>query len=282
VHYNVSCAAEPSRPFQTDHERAVPAAAFTELIGEWHRVNGVRPQGAPVGMTVASDGAIWLVEDKNATIIRIDKAADAQAETLPCNVRSDRQIDDLVGYVTKDNGNRKRLTQLRTDLVEKHCSGCHSEFDLKPEQNAEQRDIAALRFILSQDGWVYPGDPESGHLRARLRGLGREKVMPPDGRELLKDAAYRRLLDTVDNLVATMVPGQRMRVRLGRVERNFYDRSGKLCGAIPSGRVVVVVDKNAQEKPGFSRIYRPADVFLNGECADGDVYYLETRNLDSL
>ncbi|AMN42052.1 glucose/sorbosone dehydrogenase [Rhodoplanes sp. Z2-YC6860] len=282
VHYNLSCAAEPSRPFQTDREKAVPAAAFTELIGEWHRVNGVRPQGAPVGMTVASDGAIWLVEDKNATIIRIDKDADAKAKPLPCNVRSDLQIDELVGYVTKDKGNRERLTQLRTDLVEKHCSGCHSDFGLKPQQSSEQRDIVALRFVLSQDGWVYPGDPESGRLRARLRGLGREKVMPPDGRELLKDAAYRRLLDTVDNLVATMVPGQRMRVRLGRVERGFRDRSGKLCGAIPSGHVVVVVDKNAQEKPGFSRIYRPADIFLNGECADGDGYYLETRNLDSL
>ena len=282
VHYSVSCAAEPSRPFQTDNEKAVPAAAFTELIADWHRVNGVRPQGAPVGMTVASDGAIWLVEDKNATIIRIDKAADAKAETLPCNVRSDRQIDELVGYVMKDNDNRKRLTQLRTELVEKHCSGCHSDFGLKPEQNAEQRDSAALRFILSQDGWVYPGDPESSRLRARLRGLGREKIMPADGRELLKDAAYRRLLDTVDNLVATMVPGQRMRVRLGRVERNFRDRSGKFCGAIPSGRVVVVVDKDAPEKPGFSRIYRPADIFLNGECADGDGYYLETRYLDSL
>ena len=43
-----------------------------ELIGDWHKVNGVRPQGAPVGMTVAADGAIWLAEDKNQTIIRIE------------------------------------------------------------------------------------------------------------------------------------------------------------------------------------------------------------------
>jgi hypothetical protein len=266
----------------------VPAAAFTELIGEWHRVNGVRPQGAPVGMTVASDGAIWLVEDKNAIIIRIDKAADAKTEALPCNVRTDQQIDELIGYVTNDRGNRERLTQLRTGLVEKHCSGCHSDFSLKPDQSPEQRDVAALRFVLSQDGWVYPGDPESGRLRARLRGLGPEKIMPADGRDLIaKDAAYRRLLDTIDSLVATMVPGQRMRVKLGRVDRRFYDRGGKVCGAIPSGRVVVVIDKSAQgksakENPGFSRIYRPADLYLNGECADDDGYYLETRNLDSL
>ena len=282
VHYNVSCAAEPSRAFQTDRGGEAQAAAFTELIGEWHRVNGVRPQGAPVGMTVASDGAIWLVEDKNATIIRIDKAADQKAEALPCNVRSDRQIDELAGYVMNDKANRERLTQLRTQLVEKHCAGCHSDFGLKPGQSAEQRDTATLRFILSQDGWVYPGDPDSGRLRARLHGFGREKIMPPDGRELLKDTGYRRLLDTADRLVATLVPGKQMRVKLGRVDRRFYDRAGKLCGAIPSGRVVVVVNNSASEKPGFSRIYRPADLYLNGECTDGEGYYLETSNLAPL
>jgi glucose/arabinose dehydrogenase len=47
VHYHVSCAAEPARPFQTEREPQVPAAAFTELISEWHKVNRVRPQGAP-------------------------------------------------------------------------------------------------------------------------------------------------------------------------------------------------------------------------------------------
>jgi len=279
VRYPVSCAAVPTRAFQTEREHQVPAAAFTELISEWHKVNGVRPQGAPVGMTVASDGAIWVVEDKNATVIRIDKTPDQQAESLPC-ARTDRQIDELVGYVEKDSKNRQRLRQMRTQLVEKHCLGCHSDFDLKPEQNDEQRDFTALRFVLSQDGWVYPGDPDAGRLRTRLRGLGAEKIMPPDGRDLTaKDPGYRQLLDSIDLLVGKMVPGQRMRVRLGRVDRKFYDRRGNDCGAIPTNMVVVVMDRNAKEKPGFSRIYRPADLYLNGECTDGDGYYLEQNNL---
>ena len=78
VRYHVSCAAEPSRAFQTG-KTEVAAAPFTELVSEWHKVNGVRPQGAPVGMTVASDGAIWLVEDHNKTIIRIDQRGGANA-----------------------------------------------------------------------------------------------------------------------------------------------------------------------------------------------------------
>ncbi len=113
-----------------------PAAAFTELIGEWHRVNGVRPQGAPVAHDGRLDGAIWLVEDKNATIIRIDKAADQKTEALPCNVRSDRQIDELVGYVMNDKANRERLTQLRTQLVEKHV--LRLPFRFRPQAGAER------------------------------------------------------------------------------------------------------------------------------------------------
>jgi hypothetical protein len=79
-----------------------------------------------------------------------------------------------------------------------------------------------------------------------------------------------------------MVPGQRMRVRTGRVDRKFYDRSGKTCGAIPTNTVVVVTAKAAREKPGFGRIHRPADIYLNGECTDDDGYYLEQSNFAPL
>lgn len=280
VRYHVSCSTEPTRIFQTEKASQVPAAAFTELVSEWHKVNGVRPQGAPVGMTVASDGAIWLVEDKNATVIRIDVSPGMQTEKLPCGARTDKQLDELVAYVRTDEVKRRRLRQMRTQLVEKHCVGCHSDFGLRREQSDEDKDEAVLRFALSQDGWIYPGDPNAGRLRTRLRGLGSEKVMPADGRELIaRDPTYRQLLASIDVLVERMVPGQRMRVRPGRVDRTFYDRTGKICGAIPTNMVTVVVDKAAKEKPGFSRIYRPADIHLNGECTDDNGYYLEQSNL---
>jgi hypothetical protein len=59
------------------------------------------------------------------------------------------------------------------------------------------------------------------------------------------------------------------------------DQSSKFLVTINSSSptVVVVMDRNAKEKPGFSRIYRPADLYLNGECTDDDGYYLEQHNL---
>ncbi|WP_201723774.1 PQQ-dependent sugar dehydrogenase [Bradyrhizobium neotropicale] len=279
VRYHVSCAAEATRSFQTDTGE-VAAAPFEELIAGWHRVNGTRPQGAPVGMTVAEDGAIWLVEDKNQTVIRIDRAAGEAPQPLPCDMRSQAQIDQLAAFVARDAQNRDRLTTLRKGLVEKHCVGCHSDFGLKAGQSDADKDGAVLRFMLSQDGWIYPGDPDSGKLRTRLRGLGAEKLMPPGGENLARtEPRYARLLDTADLLVARMVPGTRMRIKSGSPQRKFFSKTNQECGEIPAAKVVVVTQRSAVDKSGFSRFFRPADPYLNGECTDGDGYYIRQESL---
>ena len=177
--------------------------------------------------------------------------------------------------MANDPQNRARLAGLRKGLVEKHCLGCHTDFDLKAGLSEPDRDMAVLRFMLSQDGWIFPGDPQSGKLRTRLRGFGAERVMPPDGENLARtEPGYPRLLDDADALIAAMVPGSRMRVKAGPPDRKFVSRDGKQCGEIPTGKVVVVTQRNAPDKPGFSRFYRPADPYLNGECKDEDGYYL--------
>ncbi len=284
VRYGVNCAAEPTRVFQTGQGNEVPAAPFNELMSGWYKVNGVRPQGAPVGMTVAADGALWIVEDKNQAILRIDAAPSATAEILPCDARTGEQIAALVEFVAKDAESGRRLTQVRSQLIEKHCLGCHSDFDLKPGMSDVQKDTAVLRFLLAQDGWVYPGDPDSGRLHARVWGKGAERVMPANGLELIaRDPAYKALIGTLDLFVARMVPGERKRLALGqRVARDLRNRAGKVCGSLPNGTLVVVVDRSPKEKPLFSRIFRPADQYLNGDCVDGGGYYIEQKYLGGL
>lgn|SRR5215217_913476 len=48
-----------------------PAAEPLILTPGWNAVAGKRPMGAPVGMAVAADGAIWITDDRNGHIIRI-------------------------------------------------------------------------------------------------------------------------------------------------------------------------------------------------------------------
>jgi hypothetical protein len=204
VRYNVSCAA--SEVFAENGKR-IAAAPYVELISGWHKVNNVRPQGAPVGLAVASDGAIWLAEDKNQTIIRLDtEPQSAAVGPLPCANRTPAQITAIVNQVMKDAANRKRLSDVRAGLIERHCMGCHADFDIKPAMNATQKDAAALRFMLAQESWIVPGNPEGGRLHSRVWGLGAERVMPADGRELIKDPAYKALLGTLDAFVAKIPP----------------------------------------------------------------------------
>jgi glucose/arabinose dehydrogenase len=48
-----------------------PSADAFELTPGWDKVAGKRPQGSPVGLAVARDGAIWTVDDRAGTVIRI-------------------------------------------------------------------------------------------------------------------------------------------------------------------------------------------------------------------
>jgi len=42
-----------------------------DLTPGWRAAKGKRPAGAPVGMAVAADGAIWVADDRNGAILRL-------------------------------------------------------------------------------------------------------------------------------------------------------------------------------------------------------------------
>jgi len=152
---------------------------------------------------VAEDGAIWLVEDReNKTILRIDTEPPGEAVgPLACDARD---VNAIVAAVMKDSVNKKRLSQVRAGLFQPHCKGCHSDIGIDPNASDARKDEAALRYILEQDGWVYPGNLAASRLHMRVWGKGSGMIMPKDGTELLKQAPYQQTLKALDQLITTM------------------------------------------------------------------------------
>jgi glucose/arabinose dehydrogenase len=69
AHYDMY--ASPSGDEVVSMTYAGPASEPLLLTPGWNNVDGVHPRGSPVGLAVAEDGAIWVAENTNATILRI-------------------------------------------------------------------------------------------------------------------------------------------------------------------------------------------------------------------
>lgn len=52
---------------------AGPAATPVVLTPGWGLRRGLRPQGSPVGLAIADDGAIWATDDRAGLVIRFAK-----------------------------------------------------------------------------------------------------------------------------------------------------------------------------------------------------------------
>jgi len=49
------------------------ASAPRDLIGDWSAKPGVRPMGTPAGLTVDGQGRLWIVEDRNRSVLMLGR-----------------------------------------------------------------------------------------------------------------------------------------------------------------------------------------------------------------
>jgi len=52
----------------------VPSGPPVEVVGGWGASAGVRPKGAPTGLAVDRSGRLWIVEDRNKTVLMVRPA----------------------------------------------------------------------------------------------------------------------------------------------------------------------------------------------------------------
>ena len=278
IDYKLSCRVDPLRHVRNIAGTAVSGIQYEPFLEDWYRVDGIRPQGAPVGLTEAEDGAIWIVEDKNQTILRVDVDSSSTARaTLPCGGRSDAEIEMFLSYLQKNPENMARLSRVRTQLVEKTCIGCHQGFNLKPEDQGAARDLTMARFMLSQDGWMFPGNLQESMVHRRTHAMGAEKPMPMNAKELLaQDAGYQSVLKDLDQLILNLVPGAHY-VIVGQSRSAVAIVKGEKlqpCGMLPIGAPILVTDLHPSLSAKVVEIFKPADKDLNGACSAAGHFYV--------
>ena len=123
---------------------------------------------------VSSDGAIWIADDKNGAIMRLDRADGllpplGKQDLYPAYRRELDRDDELRGLYDAVVDNV---------LHSEQCSGCHDDFQLFDDDSR----YPELRYLLALGNWITPGLPEQSALFTKLSPIG-EASMPPIGRE---------------------------------------------------------------------------------------------------
>jgi glucose/arabinose dehydrogenase len=54
------------------HRLQVTSSPLT-IVSDWDEKKGIRPKGSPTGLLIDSQGNLWIVEDRNGTVIRISR-----------------------------------------------------------------------------------------------------------------------------------------------------------------------------------------------------------------
>jgi len=98
-------------PIKRQFPPSLPSSWATEIINGWNPLKGYRPKGRPVGMTVAEDGSIWILDDTNKAVLRL-----AKGKTYRKKFETNLTLKGI------------SVKEIQTaSLFKKHCSVCHAD-----------------------------------------------------------------------------------------------------------------------------------------------------------
>ena len=121
------------------------------LTPRWHAVTGLRPEGAPVGMTVAGDLSLWIVDDKNRAILRLSAGIPFRDPvTPPATITAVAEVPEAI-----------------TELLQRRCAACHLELNRDKEQ------------LLNREVWLRSF--EQVKVMEQRLFVDKNRPMPPDG-----------------------------------------------------------------------------------------------------
>jgi uncharacterized membrane protein len=132
-------------------------AQHHEIISRWNEIEGVRPRGAPTGMSILNDGSLLIVDDKNAALLRLSTGTAYQDVAVKADTKTATEV------VLPENVH---------NIFVNRCSKCHEQLKNSPDE------------LLNSAHWLIKAD---GKLRIEQK-LFYDKVMPmPPDNSLLPE-----------------------------------------------------------------------------------------------
>lgn len=280
----------PTEKKYEPHGGITQYAPYEEIISKWNDVKGVRAKGAPVGFTVAEDGSIWIVEDReNRTIVRLARTQTANYQDQ-CGNKSVPTMDPAIEFLAwrnaiKSNPNLEQgYRQVQSEVISKNCLGCHG--------NMQSDDIAKDRFsnldFLVKNEWIIPKNLERSKLYGAIARVEGYTPMPPiDKPQFYGTPEGHRLNKIVSDWVSALPSDledsyTRITLKDKRNIRSMPSTTGEPCGQFVAGDLAyvdprpktIITTGNIQWSkvyvvPGHSRLFQ-------GKCTypEDGVFYL--------
>lgn len=162
----------------------VNTAEYKELISGWNSIPGIRPEGSPVGFTVAADGSIFIVEDRKARVIlRLAKVDPSETHFDNCSANKEKFVPKSIQYLANrhahelDANLKSKYLNIQKSYVDQYCMNCHGNPDLKIDEIAND-EYSRLDYFIQND-WISHGLPEESKLYGSIAHFGEFTPMPP-------------------------------------------------------------------------------------------------------
>lgn len=158
-----------TKAFERAYPDAPSAAPSEDVILGWYDAPGYRPRGAPVAITQASDGSIWIADDKSHAIFRLAQAP-ANFSALEAAPRPNfaQAYSQIIAETPEFRSASDVL--VKKVITSPQCEGCHDSYTNTGDNTAD--GLHHLRYILGMGNWVIPGNLEESTLFTKMSPPG--------------------------------------------------------------------------------------------------------------
>jgi hypothetical protein len=154
-----------------------------ELVTNWTAESGLTPKGAPVGMTIDAKGNIWVVEDKNKTVLVYSKGNASNVDTDSQNPPGPQEIK-----LSPDQ--EVVFKEINDQIFQNSCMGCHDWFEGTAQEIVNR---------LAADKIIDINDLENSPLIQRISGTEMGPQMPI-GNSALNNEEIKKVKEFIDSL----------------------------------------------------------------------------------